>query len=182
MPIYSVTLKEGESIVLPANARLVTVIQDGATLTSSCNGGVPVNAEEYRCYNMQWGYSTTSGNDAALEDDAGVVLESMTIGGVEYELNIWANNAISPIKGMMESILPQAIFKIYAGRKVANDRRADFYLKFKTIPSLADSIKMKITGLSFGNGLYVTAVRDTDCNCYSSGERVCDEDEDGGIA
>ena len=174
--INSLILKPGETVTIPSNIHVTSII--GSNFTTTCTT-LP-EPEQYVCYYMAWGYSATSGDDAALENDFGVILNYVKVGGTTYNINLSAVTDAATIKGYIETAVPQGLFKVYSASKDIFTRREEFGLKFKTIPSLVSSIEMKITGESFPNGLILKPVQDSNCDCFSGhDENVCDADEEG---
>lgn len=175
--INTIVLGPGESVSIPSNVIITGVI--GSNFTTDCGDRLP-EPEEYACYYMAWGYSATSGLDAVLENDSGVILDYITVGGTTYNINLSIVTDIATIKGYIEAAVPQALMKVYSGFKDIFTRREEFGIKFKTVPSLAGGLKMHITGLAFPDGLTLDAIQDSNCDCYTGhDENECDASEEG---
>jgi len=174
--INTIVLRPGESVSIPANIKITGII--GSNFTTDCSN-LP-DPEQYQCYYMGWGYSATSGDDAALENDAGVTLDWISVGGTQYNINQSITTDAATVKGYIEAGVPQALFKVYSMAKDIFSRREEFLVKFKTTATLVPTIRMHITGLSFPDGLILVPIQDSDCNCFSGhDENICDPTEDG---
>lgn len=167
----TVVLEPGESFTIPPDGEVV-FISNSTGIDSLC----PIPPlEEYVCYKMDFGVSDTEGEDAALEDEGSPhpTIQHITISGTDYIIGFDLNGAqLIPLITTIEASVPPAIFQIYSGYKENHDRRREFGLKFRTFPSLAEGMEMKITGLSYIDGLYVKAVLDTDCDCFTTQDDI----------
>lgn len=175
--INTIVLEPGQSVQIPSNVVISGII--GSSFTSDCGDRLP-EPEEYACYYMAWGYSATSGDDAALENDFGVILDYIKVGGSQYNINLSIVTDAATVKGYIEAAVPQALMKVYSMAKDIFTRREEFLVKFKTVPSLVSTIEMKITGESFPNGLILKPVLDSNCDCFTGhSENICDASEEG---
>jgi hypothetical protein len=177
MPVNTIVLGPGQTVSIPANVEITGII--GSNFTSDCGTRLP-EPETYSCYYMAWGYSATEGDNATLENDAGVILDYITVGGTTYNIGLSIVTDAATVKGYIEAAVPQALMKVYSAGKNVFSRREEFVIKFKTVPSLAGTLKMHITGLSFPDGLTLDTIPDTNCDCVSGfDENICDASEDG---
>lgn len=148
MPNYVVTLKPGESIVLPANTRLITFTTEGdAQLTSSCNVLPPF--ENKACYSF---LATSDGGGESTYRY--LFIKSITLGGTVYtfpgegcqltnqdnfvDINVFYTN--------FHAVVPKTImhFAGYSGAPGNNSNRKNVTFFFQVLPSLAVDAEINI--------------------------------------
>lgn len=158
-------IKPGETFVLPAGAVIESLIYDGSIdVTSTCDN-LPT-PEDYKCYNMIFGTSENQSSSPVLEGQD-TTLEYLEISGIKYNANInlfnmppndSGNILGSQITTFFTTKPPQQLFKVDHIDKSTTGARVEFIVYFKSIDSIVNTIKLKMSGPGFGNGLYVMPV------------------------
>ena len=167
----TIVLQPGEAFTLPPDGELV-FLSDPTAVDSLCE--IPP-LQPYSCYRFNFGISDTSGADAVLEDEGDIqpTINYLEISGTQYTLEINLNGIqIVPLVNAIEGVVPTAVFDIYSVYKQNFDRRIELGIKFRTFASLAEDMVMKITGLSFPDGLYLRPTLETDCECFTDKDDI----------
>lgn len=160
--IRSITLSPGESYVLPPGAKLKGSTGE-SKFTSSCD--IPL-LETIQCYRFSFAISDSSGTAVPFETDEYnldlylgttkyVIVEGMSDGN--------AGDTVSPpidfIKDKLGNIVSNTYFEgERVGTGVGADRKYDNTYFFRTIPSVAEKMKLVLNGPSFGNGVHIFPV------------------------
>lgn len=170
MGVNVLVLKPGESVLIPSNVTVQSIVlEDGATMSSTCSESIPT--DEYVCVAFWFSDSHATGeNDATLET---LTIESIEIAGTVYNINLGVSNAVDvdDIILYINNIMGP-VFVVYG---VANEdftERTDFVINARVPSLLLADLKFKITGTGFssGGGAYVIPVDIEDCECSFMGD------------
>jgi len=171
-------IRPGETVVLPANIVIDSFMQDGViTVISSCNN-LPT-PELYECYQLHWALTKSIDDTQVLETDT-ATFGSFFVGGTEYPIGGGlASGSPLDIHDLLELSVPQTVIKIFSVKKNTLDDIEEYWMRFKSVPSLLSSIEMSLIGNGF-DAAYVKPVA-ADCECLvdegNDSEVVCDSAE-----
>lgn len=163
--LQTAIIKPGETYILPAGAIVQSLIYDGSIdVTSTCDN-LP-SPDSYKCYNFIFTVNRDITPSPTLEGQD-TILNYLEISGIKYNSNMTLNvgtpslHLDSTVKANLTTFFstspPQAIFKLNHIDTDLTGDRATFIVYFKSIDSIASTIKLKFTGnAGFENGLFVT--------------------------
>lgn len=180
MSLSYISIKPGETKVLKKSAKIISAINYGnVNYVSTC---MDFNTENAQCYKMRWSSARSGASTAAPLYD--IMLNYISILGVKYMLNINPEEEYSIssdtniVENLMRSIVPQSLMKInnitvWTG---SGATRFEFTMLFQSIPSIADTIEMKISeiegsghdGSFVESGLYIKPITATGCTAEDS--------------
>lgn len=156
MAQQSIILAAGTSIVLPAGARIDSyIVEDGATLTSSC--GIVPNGDTYECYRYDFAESNAGG---ALADGE---IESIEIGGTVYPIGLAFPMSATSLRDTINAIMGPLFVVHSAAVDTGFADRVEYAIGVKIPSLLVSSVKFKIVGTSFP-GMYIIPTAMDDCN------------------
>lgn len=156
-----IIIRPGETRALPKGAKIVSAVNYGnVTVISEC-GDLPI--EDAQCYLMRWGVSKNDYNN--LDKDS--TINYIKILGVQYNINRniddeyqFPTGDTNDLEDALKSVIPVGLMKIESITYTNNSSgRREFTLRFSSIPSISDTIEMKITGRGFSYGAYVKPVK-----------------------
>lgn len=157
----TIIIKPGETIVLPKGAVVQSLIYDGAVdVTSSC--GVLPEPQDYKCYVLVFSSNDNKSASPNLEGED-TVLDYLEIAGVKYlgpvSMDHAGNDFMDILKDRLtvwfSSTPPQSLFKYDHIDISGTGERVTVYLYFKSIDSIVNTIKLKMSGPGFDNGLFI---------------------------
>lgn len=173
--IKSITIKPGETVVLPKGAVVKSMIYDGAISVSSTCDNLP-EPQAYSCYVLDFSSNDNKNASPNLEgEDTNITY--LEIAGVKYNGPISLNHISVPgdcdagdimktlLTNWFSSVPPQTIFNLDRVDVDCTGERASISVFFKSVDSIANSIKLKITGPGFPNGLFVLPANAGDGSC-----------------
>lgn len=169
----SITLAPGESYVLPAGATIISATNSSAITSENGCAGDLTNLETLECYRFAFGKDTDNNTEHPMDDAA---LQSLIINGVSYDIS---TSIMSSANGSSLSWCPTVENKFSLnvpeivqyldcastgcyGENIGTDKRCEYRLDVRTIPSIAENMEIYMTGKAFPNGLYIHPVK-IDC-------------------
>lgn len=159
MSTKTITVKAGETIVLPKGAKVVSVAVDGdINLSTSCSKleDVLSNPEQYRCYEFSYGCDDDHNSAQHMLDLDDAWLTRMRIGDQEFNLQIRIPDTEAPwFESQFKSVVPDSLMK-YQGKWINSlNNRREIKLYVKMVPSLAKVTKLYAIGSGFYNNFVV---------------------------
>lgn len=151
---HFLSITPGETKVIKKSATVLSVINyGGVSYTTTC-GALPA-AENALCYNAIFSINDNQGASPNLEAPDSY-FSSLEVLGKIYTANIvMMGSPELAIRDFILQTVPQGIFKL---KSIVIDfvgERSTYLIYFQTIPVVVDTIKIKITGPGYDNGLYV---------------------------
>lgn len=146
---FTVTLHEGETIVLPSDVVITGVFVDGtASLTSSCTGTLPASTD-YKCgvfyMNIDDDSSPNHPNDETSTYYTQLIIDDTLAYGLDGPLN-----GVTDPDFLNAYVPPQGLFtfthiNIFGVDDSGTDKRKAVYLYFKVAEPFFDQVQLKIT-------------------------------------
>lgn len=144
----AITIRPGETVVLPAGATIDALVIDGAIdVSSSCNN-LPIPSA-YKC-----GYFfltlDNDNNDTHSMDEFSTAYNSITVGGVEYVIGTKViasgdNAGTKTLAPALNTYVPnQAIFKFLSVTGHEQDHRQDVWVHFRVPEYLWDTVVLTV--------------------------------------
>lgn len=149
MPNFVITLKPGETVILPADTRLVTYTQEGdAQLSSSCNTLPPF--QQKLCYFTELPANSESNNQMFGNPR----LVKLVLGGNEYIFGDGLNYraGIAHIVTEFAKVVPSSVCRVY-GETIHDDGAGRYrhQIFFQILPSLVADAEFHILSNPNGN-------------------------------
>lgn len=145
---HTVTLQPGEQFNLPPGAVLVGATGGLDSFDSTCEK--PETLEEPLCYRLYFSINVDNGSSPNLEYNDNQTT-SLSLLGTEY---VVANNVLPSITGFDNAITTAGLSGVITDTSLSITLiglRWEFILFLKTIPSIAESTHIHITGVGFTN-------------------------------
>lgn len=148
----SITLSPGEPFVLPAGATIIGAT-DVDAIDSTCAD--LTDLEEYQCYEMLFGFNMTD-NDSVLDSDntrVDVYLNNTVQNTLNYSDFVTYGSLPFPIhtaKDWLASSLPSNLIVDEVNMWHAHNNERRIKITFKTFPSIAATLKLRMRGRGFG--------------------------------
>ena len=162
--LQAITIPPGGSAVVPAGATLVAADTTGSvSLSSDCDSLDQQldSLEAFQCYTIVWSIENSGNSGAPMDVDDNQIV-NVKIGGVEYPVGTAAWGPADAIKSDLIAHVPQTLFNITS---VVIDTLSNRYyvtVNFRTAPSVATSIEMKLEGIGYETFMYLKP-NDVDC-------------------
>lgn len=171
------SIKPGETKILKKNVKILSVINyGGVNYNSTCND-FSDKEEAAACYKLRWSTAREKGADGTSTPLYRMIINYMEILGTRYIINKDPEEEVgSLLTGMdtdkiqtyLTTTIPQSLIKISDLTYWApgSGRRYEFTLYFQSIPSIAETIEMKLSetahtgydGSFVENGLFVKPI------------------------
>jgi hypothetical protein len=147
----TMVIKAGETGVIPLTATIISVgISGNADAESNCasvNEAI-ANAEQYQCYEFVLETSTS-----LSWDETNVYVDSVEIGDTSYEIGQFISDIDQNpgVVGKIKQVVPESIMKMGENTKgqawysQLGDNNITEAICFKTLPSIAEKLRIKIT-------------------------------------
>lgn len=146
MPTFTVTLKAGETIVLPSDAKITGVFADGnTTLSSSCTGDLPAT-DDYKCGVFYM--NVDNDNDTNHPNDEGrTYFSKLIIKDLEFELDGLVNGVDEDYLNTF--VPPQGLFTFthinrFTITEAGDDKRRAVYVYFKVAEPFFNDLELQI--------------------------------------
>lgn len=162
--LQSITIPIGGSMVLPAGAILVAADSTSTVNVSSECDSIDEQIDDmevFGCYTFNYASDNDDNNNHPV-DETTLTIVSVTIAGTEYTVNAPGYDSSADIKTALQAAVPQTIFKVVSVIREDLSKRVLFTVNFKTAPSIAATMEMKLTGTGYETGLYVKPI-ETEC-------------------
>lgn len=164
MAIKTIIIHPGESVTLPIGTKIDSLIINGSISVTSTCADLPTPTAQ-KCYKMEWSASANASPNYTLEHNEALI-KYMNIGGVKYTIGLDPTDPGGVLTLAFMNIAAQlpGIFDFESLQTVGLANRSDSILLFRSIPSVADTIEVNMTGDGFPvNGLFIKPYESTDC-------------------
>lgn len=167
----SVTLSAGESYILPPGATIISAT-DPSALTSVNDCFDPSTLETPVCYEFAFGRDADNNDDHPMDS---AYIQSLYLGGNQgtaYDINTnimgscctgssqWAPGLASKFANnvpLVVEYLGTSLIGCFGSGFLTNDKRCEYRVRVKTIPSIGKDMWMYLGGKGFPNGLWIAA-------------------------
>lgn len=152
-PVFqTITVPVGGTVYVPQGATIIGKSSTGdADISSDC---IDVDAPLLECYEVGFISSADANNNTPLSHD-NTMLESMSLNGTTYPIGI----LFKQLDEDSFNSLPKGIITIYDVDVDPDDGGTDkqdgAFLRFKTVPDIADAILFKAVGEGYSHGVYM---------------------------
>jgi hypothetical protein len=167
--VRSVTLKAGETFVVPSGATILSLICEGATASSACD--LPP-CQTYKCGYLRMVVDVDD-NDGHSMDETQTYIKSFKVGDDEFLVDKKviqvADNPgtlITAAEINSASTINPAVFTVTNVTRTVADKRQDIWIYVRFPADLRDTIEMTVT--NFGNKQYHRIVNEVTCGTYTN--------------
>ncbi len=166
----TIRIPQGQCNYVPTDAVVVSIDRVlGATEDSDCLD--LSNVEQKTCYQIEWASNEdTTPSDVLEHQDSNI--DYIEVGGIQYSINQQPNlenDTDGALEAIIRGIVPQYLMTLDRIDTNTTGNRFEDTLFFKAVPSIANSIVMKITGPGYGIGLYIKPLQCDDCCSTDNG-------------
>jgi hypothetical protein len=175
----TLVIKAGDTAVLPAGVKIVSVGYDGnVSATSTCPDvqKALTNGETYACYAFRVSCDADTGNNQLL-DESNARITHIRIGGQLYTfptdagnpgivvnwLNGSASNDFGYLRDRFHNLVSQTLIKVIGREYTQRSEYKQFDIIARMLPSVAATCELRIAGNGFEN-LWVKPVKRDNCN------------------
>lgn len=144
----AITIRPGETVVLPSGATIDALVLDGAIDVSSTCNNLPVPSS-YKC-GYFWITLDNDDNGTHSMDEESTAYKSITVGGTEYVIGTRViatgdNAGTMTLAPALNTYIPnQAIFKFLSNTRHEVDHRQDIWIHFRVPEYLWDTVVLTI--------------------------------------
>jgi hypothetical protein len=167
--VRSITLKAGETFVVPTGATILSLVCDGATASSTCE--LPA-CQAYKCGYMRMVVDVDANSGHSM-DETQTYIKSIKVGDTVYDVNQKVIQAgdnpgtlITAAQINSASLADPAIFTVTNVTRTVADKRQDIWIYVRFPEDLRSSIEMTVT--NFGNEQYHRIVEEVTCGTYTN--------------
>jgi len=167
--VRSVTLKAGETFVVPTGATILSLVCDGATASSACD--LPP-CQSYKCGYLRLVLDVDE-NDGHSMDETQTFIKSFKVGNDTFVVNQKVIQAgdnpgtlITAAQINAASLINPALFTVTNVTRTVADKRQDVWIYVRFPEDLRSSIEMTVT--NFGNEQYHRIVDEVVCGTYTN--------------
>lgn len=159
--LRTIIIKAGETRVVKKNITIVSVGLNGnISVSAPCFPDLLTKIETFGCYKFSWSVEANRTPSGTLEHQD-VFITKLVIGTDSYDITgVSADNGV----GFSEFLSSKGLDGLIQFNQFINndagstDARYAKYLFVKTLPSLVDSISVRLDGPTFDGGLYVKLI------------------------
>jgi hypothetical protein len=156
--LSTIIVNAGQTVIVKKSINVVSVGLNGnVSLNAPCFPNLLALTETYNCYKFSWSVETNRTPSGVLEHQD-VTITKLMIGSDTYTVpGISADTAIGFQEWLASKNLTGFIQFDHFGDNSTGSTDARFakYLWFKTLPSLAVEMSLRLDGPTFDNGLWV---------------------------
>lgn len=167
--IKSVTLKAGETFVLPQGATVLSLVCDGATASSACE--LP-ECQTYKCGYLRLVVDVDDNGGHSM-DETQTYIKNFTINNAVYDVNLkvitFGDNPgtlITAAEINNASSIDPALFTVTNVTRTVADKRQDIWIYIKFPADFKEYIEMTVT--NFGNEQFHRIVDEVPCGAYTN--------------
>lgn len=167
--LKSITLKAGETFVVPTGAIVKSLVCDGATPSSACE--LPP-CQAYKCGYMRLVIDVDANSGHSM-DETQTFIKNIKVGDTIYDVNQKViqsgdnpGTLITAAQINGASLTDPAVFTITNVTRTIADKRQDIWLYVRFPEDLRSTIEMTVT--NFGNEQYHRIVEEVTCGTYTN--------------